>query len=99
MAVQRPHPRTILRPLRYSVQIAAPVAAGCGTGGTARKSARSYSDQCFGCTDEFRLSSDSVQQHSVVNDPVTLHLPGGIRMYCHPSQLADVFRALRYAES
>ncbi|MFV0489665.1 MAG: IS66 family insertion sequence element accessory protein TnpA [Vibrio fluvialis] len=45
------------------------------------------------------ISSGSVLLHSAINDPVTLHLPGGIRMCCHPSQLADVFRALRYAES
>jgi len=32
-------------------------------------------------------------------EPVTLFLPGGIRMCCHPSQLTDVFRALRYADA
>lgn len=45
------------------------------------------------------VSTDTVQQHSAANDPVTLFLPGGIRMCCHPSQLTDVFRALRYADS
>ncbi|MGN7792779.1 IS66 family insertion sequence element accessory protein TnpA [Enterobacter sp. 22452] len=34
-----------------------------------------------------------------VNEPVTLFLPGGIRMCCHPSQLTDVFRALKYADA
>lgn len=44
---------------------------------------------------------DTLSQHSAtaVNEPVTLFLPGGIRMCCHPSQLTDVFRALRYAET
>ncbi|EKK3320058.1 IS66 family insertion sequence element accessory protein TnpB [Salmonella enterica] len=28
----------------------------------------------------------------VTNEPVTLFLPGGIRMCCQPSQLTDVFR-------
>ncbi|MGC6031526.1 IS66 family insertion sequence element accessory protein TnpB [Enterobacter kobei] len=45
------------------------------------------------------VSADTVQQHTVANDPITLHLPGGIRMCCHPSQLTDVFRALRYADA
>ncbi|HAD5969896.1 TPA_asm: IS66 family insertion sequence hypothetical protein [Salmonella enterica subsp. enterica serovar Typhimurium] len=36
---------------------------------------------------------------TVTNEPVTLFIPGGIRMCCHPSQLTDVFRALKYAES
>ncbi|WP_439413191.1 IS66 family insertion sequence element accessory protein TnpA [Enterobacter ludwigii] len=45
------------------------------------------------------VGTDTVQQPPVANDPVTLHLPGGIRMCCHPSQLTDVFRALRYADS
>lgn len=35
----------------------------------------------------------------VTNEPVTLFLPGGIRMCCQPSQLTDVFRALKYAQS
>ena len=35
----------------------------------------------------------------VATEPVTLFLPGGIRMCCHPSQLTDVFRALKYAQS
>ncbi|MDJ6543523.1 IS66 family insertion sequence element accessory protein TnpB, partial [Salmonella enterica] len=35
----------------------------------------------------------------VANEPVTLFIPGGIRMCCHPSQLTDVFRALKYADS
>ncbi|EMV5393036.1 IS66 family insertion sequence element accessory protein TnpB, partial [Escherichia coli] len=26
-------------------------------------------------------------------------LPGGVRMCCQPSQLTDVFRALKYAQS
>ncbi|EIW7681890.1 IS66 family insertion sequence element accessory protein TnpB, partial [Salmonella enterica] len=26
-------------------------------------------------------------------------LPGGIRMCCHPSQLTDVFRALKHADA
>ena len=34
-----------------------------------------------------------------VNEPVTLFLPGGIRMCCHPSQLTDVFRALKHADA
>ncbi|EBY2670046.1 IS66 family insertion sequence element accessory protein TnpB [Salmonella enterica subsp. enterica serovar Newport] len=42
---------------------------------------------------------DTVHQYSAVHEPVTLFLPGGIRMCCHPSQLTDVFRALRYAET
>ncbi|ADU72357.1 hypothetical protein [Pantoea sp. At-9b] len=43
---------------------------------------------------------DTLQQPpAAVNEPVTLFLPGGIRMCCHPSQLTDVFRALRYAET
>ncbi|MDY9123358.1 hypothetical protein UZ470_26220, partial [Escherichia coli] len=29
------------------------------------------------------------------DDPVTLFLPGGIRMCCQPSQLTDVFRVNR----
>jgi hypothetical protein len=36
---------------------------------------------------------------SVANEPVTLFLPGGIRMCCHPSQLTDVFRALKHANA
>ncbi|EFH4305725.1 TPA: IS66 family insertion sequence element accessory protein TnpB, partial [Escherichia coli] len=28
-----------------------------------------------------------------------LFLPGGIRMCCQPSQLTDVFRALRHADT
>ncbi|MGL5388952.1 MAG: IS66 family insertion sequence element accessory protein TnpA [Enterobacterales bacterium] len=35
----------------------------------------------------------------MTTEPVTLFLPGGIRMCCHPSQLTDVFRALKYAQS
>ncbi|HBZ9867779.1 TPA: IS66 family insertion sequence element accessory protein TnpB [Salmonella enterica subsp. houtenae] len=35
----------------------------------------------------------------VATEPVTLFLPGGIRMCCDPSQLTDVFRALKYAQS
>lgn len=35
----------------------------------------------------------------VTTEPVTLFLPGGIRMCCHPSQLSDVFRALKYAQA
>jgi hypothetical protein len=35
----------------------------------------------------------------VVNDPVMLFLPGGIRMSCHSTQLTDVFRALKHANS
>ncbi|ECF1925503.1 IS66 family insertion sequence element accessory protein TnpB [Salmonella enterica subsp. enterica serovar Newport] len=35
----------------------------------------------------------------VANEPVTLFIPGGIRMCCHPSQLTDVFRALKYAQA
>ncbi|WP_432757355.1 IS66 family insertion sequence element accessory protein TnpA [Escherichia coli] len=35
----------------------------------------------------------------VTNEPVTLFLPGGVRMCCQPSQLTDVFRALKYAQS
>ncbi|MFS6817616.1 hypothetical protein [Citrobacter meridianamericanus] len=35
----------------------------------------------------------------VVNEPVTLFLPGGIRMCCHPSQLTVVFRALKHADT
>ncbi|MEZ2578506.1 IS66 family insertion sequence element accessory protein TnpA [Buttiauxella ferragutiae] len=34
----------------------------------------------------------------VVNDPVMLFLPGGIRMSCHATQLTDVFRALKHAQ-
>lgn len=45
------------------------------------------------------VSTDTVQPHAVTIDPITLHLPGGIRMCCHPSQLTDVFRALRYADA
>ena len=33
------------------------------------------------------------------DDPVTLFLPGGIRMCCQHSQLTDVFRALRHADT
>ncbi|EBR5103448.1 IS66 family insertion sequence element accessory protein TnpB [Salmonella enterica] len=36
---------------------------------------------------------------TMVNEPVTLFLPGGIRMCCHPSQLTDVFRALKHADA
>ncbi|MEI9745003.1 IS66 family insertion sequence element accessory protein TnpB [Enterobacter ludwigii] len=36
---------------------------------------------------------------ATANEPVTLFLPGGIRMCCHPSQLTDVFRALKYADA
>jgi len=35
----------------------------------------------------------------VTTEPVTLFLPGGIRMCCHPSQLTDVFRALKHADA
>jgi len=35
----------------------------------------------------------------VVNDPVMLFLPGGIRMSCHSTQLTDVFRALKHAQA
>ncbi|EBZ3099678.1 IS66 family insertion sequence hypothetical protein, partial [Salmonella enterica subsp. enterica serovar Sandiego] len=35
----------------------------------------------------------------VVNDPVMLFLPGGIRMSCHATQLTDVFRALKHADA
>jgi hypothetical protein len=44
------------------------------------------------------LNSDNIQQHAT-SEPVTLFLPGGIRMCCQPSQLTDVFRALRYADA
>ncbi|EJA5989094.1 IS66 family insertion sequence element accessory protein TnpB, partial [Salmonella enterica] len=30
---------------------------------------------------------DTTHQHATVNEPVTLFLPGGIRMCCQPSQL------------
>ncbi len=33
------------------------------------------------------------------DEPVTLFLPGGIWMCCQPSQLTDVFRALRHADA
>ncbi|WP_439412927.1 IS66 family insertion sequence element accessory protein TnpA [Enterobacter ludwigii] len=36
---------------------------------------------------------------ATANEPVTLFLPGGIRMCCHPSQLTDVFRAIKYADA
>lgn len=39
-----------------------------------------------------------VQPPPVVNDPVMLFLPGGIRMSCHATQLTDVFRALKHAD-
>ena len=45
------------------------------------------------------LNSDTLSQHSTASEPVTLFLPGGIRMCCLPSQLTDVFRALRYADA
>ncbi|EBF7355932.1 IS66 family insertion sequence element accessory protein TnpB [Salmonella enterica] len=35
----------------------------------------------------------------VVNDPIMLFLPGGIRMSCHSTQLSDVFRALKHANA
>ncbi|EOV0239390.1 IS66 family insertion sequence element accessory protein TnpB [Salmonella enterica] len=35
----------------------------------------------------------------VTNEPITLFLPGGIRMCCHLSQLNDVFRALKYVDA
>lgn len=35
----------------------------------------------------------------VVNEPVMLFLPGGIRMSCHALQLTDVFRALNHAQT
>lgn len=35
----------------------------------------------------------------VVNEPITLFLPGGIRMCCYPSQLTDAFRGLKYADA
>lgn len=44
------------------------------------------------------LNSDNIQLHAA-SEPVTLFLPGGIRMCCQPSQLTDVFRALRYADA
>ncbi|EBH1519113.1 IS66 family insertion sequence element accessory protein TnpB [Salmonella enterica subsp. enterica serovar Pensacola] len=37
--------------------------------------------------------------HADAPPPVTLFLPGGIRMCCQPSQLTDVFRALKYAQA
>ena len=37
--------------------------------------------------------------HADVSQPVTLFLPGGVRMCCQPSQLTDVFRALKCAQS
>ncbi|HAT1685480.1 TPA: IS66 family insertion sequence element accessory protein TnpB, partial [Klebsiella oxytoca] len=37
--------------------------------------------------------------HVTTHEPVTLFLPGGIRMCSHPSQLTDVFRALKYADA
>lgn len=46
-----------------------------------------------------QVSTDTTQQHAAINDPITLHLPGGIRMCCHSSQLTDVFRELRYADA
>lgn len=44
------------------------------------------------------LNSDNTPQHAA-SEPVTLFLPGGIRLCCQPSQLTDVFRALRYADA
>ncbi|CDL44527.1 hypothetical protein [Escherichia coli ISC41] len=33
------------------------------------------------------------------DEPVSLYLPGGIRLCCRAAQLADVFRALRHADT
>lgn len=44
------------------------------------------------------ISSDNIPQHAA-SEPVTLFLPGGNRLCCQPSQLTDVFRALRYADA
>ncbi|EEH4119229.1 IS66 family insertion sequence element accessory protein TnpB [Salmonella enterica subsp. enterica] len=44
------------------------------------------------------LNSGNITQHAT-SEPVTLFLPGGIRLCCQPSQLTDVFRALRYADA
>lgn len=35
----------------------------------------------------------------VASDPVMLFLPGSIHMSCHPTQLTDVFRALKHANT
>lgn len=47
------------------------------------------------------ITADSavVPAAQVVNDPVMLFLPGGIRMSCHATQLTDVFRALKHADA
>lgn len=47
------------------------------------------------------ISTESamVPAAQLVNDPVMLFLPGGIRMSCHSTQLTDVFRALRHAQA
>lgn len=34
-----------------------------------------------------------------LSEPVMFFLPGGIRMTCQPSQLTDVFRALKHADA
>ncbi|WON78258.1 IS66 family insertion sequence element accessory protein TnpA [Serratia sp. UGAL515B_01] len=34
-----------------------------------------------------------------LTDPVMVYLPGGYRVACQTAQLADVFRALKYAEA
>ncbi len=91
LAVQRPYPRTILRPLRYSVQIAVPVAAGYGTDAKAPEVIPISVSPA-------PLGTDTAQQHVIASVPITLHLPCGIQMYYHNSQLTDVFRALRYAD-
>jgi len=35
----------------------------------------------------------------VVNKPIMLFLPGGIRMSCHSAQLMDVFSVLKHANT
>ncbi|EEQ1773967.1 IS66 family insertion sequence element accessory protein TnpA [Escherichia coli] len=44
-------------------------------------------------------SSGMTDGRPLSDEPVTLFLPGGIRMCCQPSQLTDVFRALRHADT
>ncbi|HAI3608752.1 IS66 family insertion sequence element accessory protein TnpB [Escherichia coli] len=36
---------------------------------------------------------------TAAGEPVSLYLPGGIRLCCRAAQLADVFRELRHADT
>lgn len=44
-------------------------------------------------------ASPAAPRTQEVSDPVMLFLPGGIRMSCHATQLTEVFRALKHANT